>query len=303
MYTQLVLDVGPRRSSRPPTTWASRRTSTAIRLRRSAASPRRLSARDGQRLRDDRLRWHPQPAERDHEGEFPDGRSEDLSDPRGGASRRCSGRRHRRGDPDPEGQRLGGTGTTNNGCPAPARPAPPTASPTPGSSATPRACRHRRLGRLPNAQVFMSGPPHRLGGRRHVPAEIWGDYMTRRKARSGDFTEPKKAIQSHRSSASTRTRGSAGCRSYYGPGTSDGDTTTTEEKYDPLLRGGAARSTQDRDAARAGGSARVARKRERERKWERQQERRRRPRHGRAADATPGRARADRSYRGHAPAI
>ena len=44
-----------------------------------------------------------------------------------------------------------------------------------------------------------------------------------------------------------------------------------------LLRGGAARSAQDRDAAGAGGPARVARERERERKWERQRERRRRP--------------------------
>ena len=65
---------GPRSVARRPTTWASRRTSTAIPPRRSAASRDGVSPLEmARRLRDDRRRRLAQQADRDPKVVFPDG--------------------------------------------------------------------------------------------------------------------------------------------------------------------------------------------------------------------------------------
>ena len=105
---------------------------------------RRVAARDGDRVRHDRLRRLPQPADRDHQG-----RVRGHGQVRAAAALAAApheglpGRRDLRGDQDPPGEHPGRHRRARRTSAArrAARPAPPTSTPTPGSSASRRASR------------------------------------------------------------------------------------------------------------------------------------------------------------------
>ena len=113
------------------------------------------------------------------------------------------------------------------------------------------------------------------------PARIWHDFMT---TAHGDQLRRLPGAGGARGVLAVlrqvREHGLSRQRPVLRPGDLGRHDDDRREVRPALLRGRAARSTRDRDAARAGAPARVARKRERERQWER--ERRHRPGHGRA---------------------
>ena len=117
---------------------------------RDARRPRerRLAARDGDRLREHRQRRLPRAADRDQEDRLSrrarrEGQGAAEALPRQ-AHADLRGRRRREGEGDPraEHDRAAPAGTRSSAAPRPARPARPTTTPTPGSSASRRA--HRR---------------------------------------------------------------------------------------------------------------------------------------------------------------
>ena len=152
---------------------------------------RRLAARDGQRLRDDRLRRLSQPPDRDHQDHLPRRQVRSCR----GASRSSARRRSRTASPP---RRRGsssenvqaGTGTRAKiGCPAAGK----TGTTDNFNDAwfvgfTPRLATAVWVG-YPNAQIEMTTEYHGgsvAGGT--FPAEIWGDYMKQAKGKfCGDF--------------------------------------------------------------------------------------------------------------------
>ncbi len=173
-----------RRSSRPPTTWASRRSSTATRPRASAGcelgvSPLEMArayatiASGGYRIRPTSVTKVvvPRRPQRDAVPAAEGRRSSATASPtrrRRSCSRTSSRARARRP-----------TSTARR----PARPARPTTSPTPGSSATRRSCRRRSGSATPTRANPMPGA---AGGAAAAP--IWGAYMgTAKGGYCGDF--------------------------------------------------------------------------------------------------------------------
>ena len=138
---------------------------------------------------------------------FPDGTPNCASASRSSAER-VRGRRDRRGDADPRRtSRAAPARKANIGCPAAGKTGTTDNIPTPGSSASRRACRPPSWVGYPNAQIHMSTEYHGgpvAGGT--FPAEIWGDYMKAVKGKfCGDFPPPTTPFNSSRSSsASTR---------------------------------------------------------------------------------------------------
>ncbi len=156
---------------------------------------RRLPARDGRRLRDDRLRRLPQPADRDHQ--------DHLSPTASRSSRSASSVKRTKAFSDgvtAEATRIleenvqAGTGTKAQiGCPAAGK----TGTTDSFNDAwfvgfTPRLATAVWVG-YPNAQIEMRTEYHGgsvAGGT--FPAEIWHDYMTKVKGKfCGDFKPPK----------------------------------------------------------------------------------------------------------------
>ena len=139
---------------------------------------RRVAARDGERVRDARLRRHPQQADRDQAAsKFPDGDVEDLGKPQ--ARARALGRRRLRGHEDPEAEHPGGHRDARRTSAArrPARPAPPTTSTTPGSTASRRTWRPRCGSAIPNALREMRSVHGISVAGGTFPAEIWHKFM------------------------------------------------------------------------------------------------------------------------------
>ena len=173
-------------------------------LRRVARRPRgrRLAAGDGQRLRDDRQRRLPQPPARDQEGRRP--RTSTLKLPRALARaprEGVLGRRDLRGDQDPRAEHPGRHGharATSAARPA-ARPARPTRTSTPGSSASRRGSRPP-CGSASRATRDLD--ERHVPRRRNIdggtyPADIWGDYMKKAVGKyCGDFKQPTEPFQS-----------------------------------------------------------------------------------------------------------
>jgi penicillin-binding protein 1A len=134
---------------------------------------------------------------------FPDGRVEQGSKlPRRFRVQAHEGLRHERhlrGGQDPRAERQGGTGThAQIGCPAPARPGPPTRTRTRGSSASPGGLSTAVWVGYPKSRVQMNGLY--IGGRNvdggTYPADIWGNYMRAVTGGScGEFRKPSKPFQ------------------------------------------------------------------------------------------------------------
>ena len=165
---------------------------------------RRLPARDGRRLRDDRLRRLPQPADRDHQ---------DHASPTAQSGRAAAAlpRQARRGASQ-DGVTSEATQILEQNVQArhrhararsaarrPARPAPPTSFTDAWFVGfTPRLATAVWVG-YPNAQVQMYTEYHGgpvAGGT--FPAEIWRDYMKQAKGSfCGDFPPPKEPFDVH----------------------------------------------------------------------------------------------------------
>ena len=159
----------------------------------------------------------------------------------------------------------------------------------------------RRVGGLSRRAGLDAGHAHRLRcraapGRRR----IWHDFMTTAHGDNcDDFPVPRSPPSSHRSSASTRTPARPARASTTTPGTTEDHDHDREEVRPALLRGRAARCRRrPRRRLRTGAAARERPTRGWRRRWRR--EWRRRHRRPRLIAAARGRARPDRSYRGHA---
>ena len=192
VYAQLDLDVGPDEVKQTARDMGI--TSPARRLPgRGARRPdgRRLAARDGARLRDDRLRRLPQPADRDHaRSTFPDGHVEQPRRPRRKRKVFTDGVTYE-ATQDPRGERPGGHRHAR-------------ADRLPGG----RQDRHdrqlhrrlvRRLHAAPATAVWVGYPNATrsvpaIQGRRHLPAahDLGHDYM---KSRDGGFCGELPAAQ------------------------------------------------------------------------------------------------------------
>ena len=183
-------------------------------LRRDAgrARGRRLAARDGQRLRDDRQRRLPQPAARDPQDHDPRGPAEApgalAREPHEGVL----GRRDLRGDQDPRRptSRAARAARRRSAAPRAARPARRTRTSTPGSSASRRGCPPPSGSASPVGQDLderrsFHGAQHR---RRHVPGPDLGRLHEARPTASTAATSSSRPSRSRasRSSATTRAR-------------------------------------------------------------------------------------------------
>ena len=261
---------------------------------------RRLPARDGRRLRDDRLRRLPQPARpRSPRSPTPTA-SRSSRRASGQAHQGVLGRRHRRGDADPPGEHPAGHrhARRNIGCPAGGK----TGTTDSFNDAwfvgfTPQAD-HRGVGRLPERADRDEDPvPRRPGGGRARSRPRSGTTTCRRSRASSAATSrrPRSRSTPRRSSASTRAAAAraratddqqSGGSQFYSPTTPTTPTT-------PAPDTGKKPDTRQRQRQRQGqvqpGSLRVAPAGRSH--HPRQQRRRQRPgrRHGRAQRLIPAR--------------
>ena len=244
VYAQLILDLGPRRSARRPSCWASRTKldcypAEGLGGLRLGVTPLEMA----ERVRDARGGRHAQPADGDQEGRVPRRQvartsaspSASACSPtarptrsRRSSSRTCRRHRHRgehrlpRGRQDRHDRRV--QRRLVRGLHAEAL--------------------DGRVGRLSERAGVACSARHRLGRRRHVPGARSGttSWSRPRATTATTSRSPPSRPSSRRSSASTRPPASAGTGEYYTPGTEPGP--ATDAGVRPALLRARPRSTR-----------------------------------------------------------